>query len=82
VIYLFSCTVCIPTLLDAEDRDICCLSPASSVGDGVGVAGEVSEWELCLFLDRLQIAAGGGTLDGQTVRESIDLGDPIAVRAH
>jgi hypothetical protein len=46
------------------------------------VAGEVSEWELCLFLDRLQIAAGGGTLDGQTVRESIDLGDPIAVRAH
>jgi hypothetical protein len=70
------------TLLDAEVRDICWLSPASSVRDGVDVAGEVSEWELYPFSDLLQIAAGGGTLDGQFTRETIDLGGPIAVRAH
>jgi hypothetical protein len=74
------------TLLDAEDRELCWLLPASSVGGEVdvactGTAGEASEWELCPFPGRLQIAVGRGTLDGQ-VRETIGRwGGPIAVRA-
>jgi hypothetical protein len=74
------------TLSDTEDRDIRWSSPASSVGGEVdvactGMAGEASEWEPCPFPDRLQIAVGGETLDGQSVRETIDPGGPIAVRA-
>lgn len=85
---LFSCTeACMPTLSDSEDCDIRRLSPAFLVGGEVDVActgteGEASEWELSPFLDRLQIAAGGGTLDGQPVRETIDSGGPNAVRAY
>jgi hypothetical protein len=72
------------TLLDAEDRDLCWLLPTSSPPTVdvacTGTAGETSEWELCPFPGRLQIAVGGGTLDGQ-VRETIGPGGPIAVRA-
>jgi hypothetical protein len=69
--------------LDVKDRDLCWWLPASSVGGEdvacTETAGEASEWELCPFPDRLQIAAGGGILDGQ--REIIGPGGPIAVRA-
>jgi len=46
-----------------------------------GTTGEASEWELCPFPDRLRIASGRGTLDGHSVRETVDLGGPTAVRA-
>jgi hypothetical protein len=42
---------------------------------------ERPQWELCPFPDRLQIADGGGTLDGQPVPDTVDPGGPIAVRA-
>jgi len=67
-------------LLDSDDRDICWLPPASSLGGEVdvactGMAREASEREVSPFPGR---AIGLGRLDGQSVHETIGF---AAVRA-
>jgi len=70
------------SLLDSGDCDSCWLVLASLVEGKVDVActgtvGEASEWELRHFPSCV-VGLGLGTVDGQTVHETIGLG---AVRA-